>query len=647
MIILIEIDYYNRISGTKETLCLTTGSHYSKDGKMFLPNLAVGLEFEEFLFSKGSSGGDSSSSIGNIVIPNSDGQFDYLDYAAFDGRQFRTYWAESESSVEVFHYVTGTVKRHEMGLKEVVLTISDVLETMDAQMQLGTFAGTNGGMGAAGGLEGGEGDIKGQIKPRLYGRCRNIEPYLINSFHLIYACNYDRDGNRMPVYGFWNVFGKGVDYLYEGDVATAELLITATVSEGYYKTCVAEGCFRLGTVPGGAVTCDVFEMSGEDCSAARVIGRLLEDYPVPSMDLTSLERLHTDFKCPIGIYITSERTVLEVLREILESLDCYLVPDAEGVARFGRVQLSLDQPKFKLTREHIRDLDRVPTSDSSSGIPAYSVKILHTKNWKTLDKGSLALSVDPLLQEFLATEYRIAEHTDTALLTTNPGSKPIEYETLLQEPVPVKLRNGSFKSGFTVVEPTDWVDVYFGTIDLIVLYPSQGKATIPAGTGSAYLKQILTTPDEIFPGEYVVTFTVLSGTATLIVKDVGLTLFTVAVGVGTSSHTFTATGEVEIWIGCVLGTTEITGVSVKESDAFGTPQTEAARRFALRSVPEERYTFKVSHEFCKDISLGDEITLEYNRFGMDEGKNFLVIGRSMELPSIDVELDVWRSRNDS
>lgn len=647
MIFLIEIDYFNCKSGTKETLCLTTGKHFSKDGKAFTPALSVGLEFSEALFSRGSSGGSSSSSIGNIVIPNSSGHFDYLDDCAFAGRQFRSYWAESEDSTESYPFVTGTVKRSEMSMTELTLSVSDVLDTMDIQMQLGVFAGTNLGMGAVGGLEGGEDDIKGQIKPCVFGRCRNIEPSLINAFHLIYACNYDRDGNRKAVDSFWNVYGKGVEYLYEGDVATTELLIDASVSEGHYKSCVSEGTFRLGTVPNGTVTCDVFECSRTESSAGKVIARILDQYPSPEVDLSSLENLHDDFKCPVGIYITTERTLLEVIREILSTVDAWILPDYNGISRVGRISEVLESPKFILTRDEIRELDRVPSSDNSNNIPSYSVKILHTKNWKTLDRSSLALAVPENLQQFFEQEYRISEHTDLEILSTYPTSKPVSYETLFQSPVFAKLRNGDFKAEPRVAEPFDWVLEDLGTLADVFIDVLAGTATITAGTAGAYLKQILSSPDEIYAGEYTLSFNLMVGDAEVLIKDEGVTIYSESAVEGLFSCTVTVTGEVEIWIGCLSGAILISSVQFRESDALGTPEVEATRRFGLRSLPEERYTFKVSHKHAQSIGLGDEITLVFDRFDLHEGKNFLVIGRTVELPSVEIELDVWRIKNAS
>ena len=651
MIFLLELDYHNRVNGLEETVYLTTERHFSYEGRVYQPALKVGLSFEEFLYGRGSTSGEASSSVGDITIPNSDGAFDYLDKATFNGRQFRTYWVDPEKPTVLNTYVTGTVKYTEFTMEELTFKVTDVLETLEFTFLKNKFLGTNSGMGAAGGLEGGEEDLKGQNKPRLYGRCRNIQPFLINAFHLIYACNYDSSGNRAPVHSFWNVYGKGAEYLYEGDVATTELLIAASVSPSYYKTCVAEGTFRLGTVPNGEVTCDVMESFGEDSSCARVIGRILAETPAVSIDGDSLERMHEEFKCPVGLFVTGEQTVTELVKELLASVEIWVVPDYSGVLKFGRNSDPLTAPKHVIdgNSAFLKSLQKVNTSDNSKNVPKYSVTLGHTRNWKVLEKGALieAIPEESLgfssLREFFSTEYRYSTIEDQSIIDLDPSSSALAVDTLLQSPVQAKLRNSSFYEDFSIEEPFDWALYQLGTGGDASI--TDGICTITAGTLDTYIQQTLASPDEIYPGEYTLEYSIVSGNSQVLITDGGGTLvsepLTAVNGICSVTFTFT-TSPLIVSIGPVSGTLELASVNLSESDSLGTPLQEAQRRFAIRSLKEDRYKMSLPFSSALDFRLGDKVLFKLNRFDLEEGEVFMVIGRALDLPSIDVEIDLWR-----
>lgn len=61
---------------------------------------------------------------------------------------------------------------------------------------------------------------------------------------------------------------------------------------------------------------------------------------------------------------------------------------------------------------------------------------------------------------------------------------------------------------------------------------------------------------------------------------------------------------------------------VNQNDA----QTEANRRLGIYSVRRDRYQLSVKTEFAKNVSLGSIVKIQVNRFGLDSGKLFLVIG---------------------
>lgn len=651
MIFLLEVDYYDRNNGVAGTLFLTTANNYSREGKVYVPALSTGLSYEEFLFGRGSVGGISASAVGEIVIPNADGEFDYLENASFSGRTYRSYYVDDSREPQL--YVTGVITSSEFSIDEVTFTVSDRFASLDTPLITNKFAGTNLGMGAAGGLEGGV-EIKGQNKPRLYGRCRNIQPYVINVFQLIYACNYDKDGNRAPVHSFWNVFGKGAEYLFQEDVADMDALIALDVDESYYATCIAEGAFKLGTVPNGEVTCDVMESFGEESSVARCVEKILLDFPEVEVDLTSLESVHSLSKCPAGLYVTGEETTLECINLLLNSLEAWMVPDVSGKAFFGATPQLLKFPKHVIDGRKIAagTLERLPSTRNKNNVPNHSVTILHTKNWKVLEQGSLIDSIpeDLLgflsLLEFFSTQYRKAVVSSPSVLVQEPTSEAVEYETLLQEPVVAKLRNGNFFATFANETPLDWL---VGIDDgASVNQIEDGICTLTIGGAGTYiyLQQILD-GDEIYSGEYTLSFELHSGTADVYIEDGASLIHDFHYSdAGLVEITFTLSQKpLEIRIGTSGAPVAVSSVKLQESTKWGTPDTEAQRRFNTKSVPEDRYKFDYPYELAKDFRLGDQVLFKLDRFGLEEGEVFLVIGRELNFPSIDIGLDLWRFRD--
>lgn len=76
---------------------------------------------------------------------------------------------------------------------------------------------------------------------------------------------------------------------------------------------------------------------------------------------------------------------------------------------------------------------------------------------------------------------------------------------------------------------------------------------------------------------------------------------------------------------------------VNEADAIA----EAQRRLSLHSVSRDRFLVPVKSYLVEQIDLGDVIRLQVNRFGLGDGKDFVVIGITENLETGITTLDVW------
>lgn len=68
--------------------------------------------------------------------------------------------------------------------------------------------------------------------------------------------------------------------------------------------------------------------------------------------------------------------------------------------------------------------------------------------------------------------------------------------------------------------------------------------------------------------------------------------------------------------------------------------TEAARQLTLYKEPREAYRIPLAKGFFR-FEIGDVVTLEIDRFGLDAGKQFMVVGITEDAKNDDVSVTVW------
>lgn len=108
-----------------------------------------------------------------------------------------------------------------------------------------TYAGTS---GAEGGV-----NIKGQVKPWVFGRAQNVEAAFIDQIDNVFQVSGYGPVSAIPaIYERGASFGPSV-----GNFANYAALVAASIPPGRWGTCLAQGLFRLGAPPAGVITCDV------------------------------------------------------------------------------------------------------------------------------------------------------------------------------------------------------------------------------------------------------------------------------------------------------------------------------------------------------------------------------------------------------
>lgn len=676
--IVVEVDCVHPVTLQTETLRLTDRHSYVGNGWTHVPYLNDTFNFEESLFDTGTTGANVKIGVGTVSASNNGGIFDKYRFFGFDGQRISIYNLSDEYEVPSAENLSfsGTVYYASLSWDEVTFYVKNRFEELNVKACKSSFLGTNEGPQ---GLEGGKDDLKGKSKPMLYGQCVNIPWYRLNSSLEIYGCNFDKDGNRKAVAAIMTVLDKGGEIHFEGDVPDYTTLQGATVTAGMYQSCLAEGLIKLGTPARGDVTGDVYEAIGEDASAPRVVRRILEDVLdfVSGIDFDpeTLQQLHESNPASVGVFIEGDDKVLDVCSRVLDSIGGYHVPDFKGMFFFGRVELP--NPESAVSAYTFNDdiinkdnLNRLMTGDQGHGIPCATVTLNHTLAWKYVDEGSVLESVPSSVRGLITSQWRSSKAPDISVLTDKTDraytvgkihklAPDLTFDSLLVAPRNLKLRNGDFSLVDKDDLPQQWDTLQ--ALDGSSIIASGGVCALtPSFFASPILGQHIgfTGPeftgtsfsDEICNGRFVLRFKIESNPTNLkvwITQDLAPGADIVFSEEGWQEVDIDFSGDVTdgmgVYFSCIdtfAGGVAISNVSISFFQYGLSPEQEAERRFRFHSADTERYMLSIPYFVGKKIGLGSKVTMQCGRFGMEDGKMFLVIGRSVDSDDEIVSLDL-------
>ena len=392
--------------------------------------------FQRAIYSPGSTSGDSTVGVGEVVIANPDGELDpMLDYG-IAGREVRVWTIPDESGPfpAAARWATGTAEQVEVSWTRVTVRLRDRLELLRRPIQATLYAGTT----VAGGMAEAEGmaeDLKGQPKPLLFGAALNIPAIQANSFDLIFQVS---DG---PISSIDAVYDAGAPLLFSANYASVAALRSASIQGGYYATCTAQGLFRIGSSPFGQITCDATEgATPASRTAAQVAYRICLRGGLLAADFNpaSITGLDVDNSAETGIWISDEMEVLEAANTVLQSVGGWLLPNRNGVFEVGRLEAPSSPIVATYTEEECLDrgagIERIATGDQGAGVPTWKVTLRYARNWATQGSADLAGCVAAARRTELAQEYRTVVVEDAAVKTIHPLATELTVDTLLTEP---------------------------------------------------------------------------------------------------------------------------------------------------------------------------------------------------------------------
>ncbi|MBY0432202.1 MAG: phage tail protein [Rhodospirillales bacterium] len=402
---------------------------------VYEPRVISPGNFERHLYRSGATGGGSEVAYGLIILNNADGGLDHLIGHGFDGRTLLIRRGEPDAAYPAGFPVLfrGTVEQAEFSWNRVTLRLRDrQAEIAEKPLQNNRYLGTN---VAPGGVEGTAEDLKGQPKPRLYGRVSNISPPCVNPWKAVYQVS-DATGRPLAIDA---VYDKGVRLTRSVARASLAELLAVVPAGGcwdWYRG--AEGAFlRLGSPAAGRITCDAAEGAQASDRTAAGIARGILTGPGgltdADLDAASLAALDAANPAEMGLWRgTEEDSVGRALDEVLSGIGAYWVPDRLGTFRLGRLEAPQGPPleRYEAWRILGPGIERLISSDKGRGVPAWRITVRHSRNYTVQDENELA-GVAADRRAWLGSEYRSALAENAALCIAHPLAGEITITSLL------------------------------------------------------------------------------------------------------------------------------------------------------------------------------------------------------------------------
>ncbi len=404
--------------------------------KTFASRIQNAGNFSLQAFAAGRTGGRSSVGYGRVALINSDGGLDALARYGW-GRRITvrrglvdglTYPAYPAAWNIVFR---GIVEQAEVSRDLVALLIRDrQAEIADKPLSTVKFAGNN---ILPSGVEGVATDLKGKVKPWLYGPAENVPVPCCNTSRLIFQVSQGALAFISAVYDRAATITAGVAR------ASLALLLANTPAAGtfdYYLGAGGDGAYiRLGTTPTGEITVTATEgATSADRTAAQVIKRILlgpGGLTLGDIDAAAITALDAANDAEVGFWVGDETTVGDVLDRICASVGAFWGFTRDGLFTVSRLDLPSGPSVDTYTVSDFGpDIDRIAGRDPGAGKGVWQVVLNYRPN-HTVQTSDIAGSVTQARRAIIAKPYATITANDNAVLTQYPLADQIKLDTLL------------------------------------------------------------------------------------------------------------------------------------------------------------------------------------------------------------------------
>ncbi|OZI44486.1 hypothetical protein CEK29_07070 [Bordetella genomosp. 5] len=414
MAVAIEVEALHLASGEVRTLYLATEGHTTRPDDTpanvyFEPRIKRVPGLGRVIFEGAAVYGASRASTGSVELANTDGALDDLVTAyAFDGRRFTVRSGEwTARYADWVVIMSGTLGGVTVSRSVLQLQIKDRLADLD-KWDRPTYAGTN---VAPNGLEGTADDLKGQVKPRVYGRVANVQGKLVNASKRIYQVS-----DQACVVSA--VYDEGVSLTRGADYASATDLEATPPAAGQFRT--YQGYFRLASAPAGVVTADA---ATAEVRPTQLLRQIAQDGGLAPADISSDVLMNA---APVGVYADSEAAPRALMDAVAASVGAWYAFDRFGVLRMGILTAPSGTPAATWDRSAL-----VSCEIRTSLTPAWRVSLRWGRNYTVQTRLATSVQATPARVSWLAEEYRTAEVKDEAIRTPWPSADELTLDTQL------------------------------------------------------------------------------------------------------------------------------------------------------------------------------------------------------------------------
>lgn len=352
----------------------------------------------------------AKSGIGQAVMSNLHGGLNYLESYAFDGR---TATLKLATTAGVITVLTGTLQGLSFDDGKVVATLLDPQRILDRPHPHVTYAGTN---ALPAGVEGTAADLKGQRKPRCYGKPRNAALKLVNTAQLIYqVC--DQSGTTIGA-----LYDRAVLLTDNGEEADLAALIAASPGPGEYARW--RGYVKLGSRPVGELTADV------DCALADA-GDVFEQIAAEAgFDVAAGAVTALNTAGEVGFQLMDAPSTADLLSRISRSACGYWAINADGDIEAALLAAPA-APEFDVEMFESSKPRRPSTGAGANGLPVY--RVVMNADPVEVVQSEVAAAADAERAARVAARYRTAAAEDAPTLTRHPLSPEILVDTVLRD----------------------------------------------------------------------------------------------------------------------------------------------------------------------------------------------------------------------
>lgn len=361
----------------------------------------------------------SSPSIGEIELVNIDGGLNYLaDYAVDNGNVTLSLM---DSDGQKIDYLTGKISATHSTDKSIFLTIRSMSELLSRTHTNTKYAGTN---VLPAGTEGVT-DIKGNLKPKVFGSVVNAAPVFVNTSRLIYQFSDRNTCTVSAIYDKGAALTLGTTFTFANFAAFETTAVTA----GTFNRCC--GFVKLGVTPTGTITGDAQDST---TLAGDTFNEIVNELAfAPAITFNSASKTTLNAVGAIGIYVTGETSTALLLGQIVASCGAYWF--FVGNVIYANLIALSTTPTLGITDSEIVSIERVASGLGSNGVPITACTISYDKIETVQAVTELAGSVTDARKGYLSLQTRNSFIFDNAVLARHPLAENINIDSALRSAV--------------------------------------------------------------------------------------------------------------------------------------------------------------------------------------------------------------------